>query len=187
MLDTPRHQCFIYAGAPSSHLAPIARTAIEKLKSHHRCLYLNSPPMVAGLRYQLSAAGVDPSREIERGALHLSSDQGHLVDGKFAVDRMVGLLDGAVKQALADGYVGLWAAGDMTWEFGREANLDKLLLYERQLEEYMQRNPALSGVCLYHRDTLPAHALETALITHPALYISATLSQLNPRYSSRSA
>lgn len=183
MPSVPRHQCLIYAGAPSSHLPEIAQTLVERRKANHRCLYLNSPAMVAGMRSQLAAAGLDLQAEVERGSLILSSDQGHLMDGKFDVDRMVRLLSDAVNQALADGYLGLWAAGDMTWEFGSEANLDKLLHYERKLEDFMKRNAALSGVCLYHRDTLPPHAIETALATHPALFISATLSQLNPRYA----
>lgn len=184
MLRKPdRHRCLVYSGAPSAHLPDIARTLAQRLKANHRCLYLNSPTMVAGMRSQLASAGIDPAAEIARGALVLSSNQGHLVDGKFDVDRMIKLLRDAVEQALTDGHVGLWAAGDMTWEFGNESNLDKLLEYERRLEEFMQRTPALSGVCLYHRDTLPPHAIETAMATHPSLYISATLSQLNSRYT----
>ncbi len=182
MFTSFRHQCFIYEGAPSSHLAEIARTLIQKLKENRRCLYLNSRPMVAGMRCHLSAGGLDVTEQVERGALVLSSDQGHLADGKFDVDRMMGLLQAALKQTLADGYVGLWAAGDMTWEFGSEANLGKLAEYERRLEDFMRGNPDLSGICLYHRDTLPTHAIETALSAHPSLYLSATLSQLNSRY-----
>lgn len=134
------------------------------------------------MRWHLSAAGVDLEEQVKRGALILSSDQGHLADGKFDVDRMLRRLHDALKQALADGYAGLWASGDMTWEFGHHANLDKLAEYERRLEGFIQDNEAMSGICLYHRDTLPAHAIETALITHPSLYLSASLSQLNPRY-----
>lgn len=182
MTPSSRHQCLIYAGAPSSHLPEIASTLIDRLKANRRCLYLNSPAMVAGMRSQLAAAGLDPRAEVERGALILSSDQSHLVEGKFDVERMLRLLRDAVQQALDANYAGLWASGDMTWEFGSEANLSKLLDYERRLEECMQATPALSGICLYHRDTLPAHAIETALITHPVLFISATLSQLNSRY-----
>ena len=138
--------------------------------------------MVAGMRWHLSAAGLDLSQHVERGALIITSDQAHLSDGKFDVARMIGLLSGAVKKALADGYAGLWASGDMTWEFGSEDNLDKLLEYERRLEEFMGHNPALSGVCLYHRDTLPAHAIQTALATHRSIYVNAALSQINPHY-----
>lgn len=135
--------------------------------------------MVAGMRSELSAAGLDLEKQTERGALILSSSQEHLVEGKFDTDKMLGLLGDALQKALADGYEGLWAAGDMTWEFGNETNLEKLLDYERRLETFMQSNPALCGVCLYHRDTLPKHAIQTALLTHPTLYLSATLSLLN--------
>lgn len=183
MLDTKqRHQCFVYGGAPSAHLADIARTLNQKLNANRRCLYLNSPTMAAGMRCHLSAAGLDLKAQVERGALVISSNRDHLLAGKFNVDRMLGLLEDTLKQTLADGYEGLWAAGDMTWEFGSEANLDKLAEYETRLEEFMQRNPALSGICLYNRDTLPSHAIETALITHPFLYMSAALSHLNSRY-----
>lgn len=177
-----RHQCFIYEGAPSSHLVDIAQTLLGKLRSNHRCLYLNSPPMVAGMRYYLAAAGLDLNDEVQSGRLVLSSDQSHLVDGKFDVARMIRLLEDAVNQALTDEFVGLWASGDMSWEFGHESNLEKLAEYEHRLEDFMQENPGLSGICLYHRGTLPPHAIETALLTHPAVYVSASLSQLNSRY-----
>jgi hypothetical protein len=170
----------IYEGAPSTHLDSIALTLIEKLKARFRCLYLNSPTMVAGMRSVLAASGLDLSAEVSRGALILSSDQSHLVHGTFDAKRMIAALRGAVHQALTDGYAGLWASGDMTWEFGNEANLSKLFDYERQLEVCMHDEPALSGVCLYHRNTLPTHAIDTALATHPAIYLSATLSQFNP-------
>ena len=138
--------------------------------------------MVAGMRWHLTVAGVDLAAQERRGALVTSSDQGHLSGGKFEVARMLRLLDDSVKRALVEGYAGLWASGDMTWEFGSEENLDKLLEYERGLEDYMHRNPELSGICLYHRDTLPSHAIQTALMTHPSIYVSAALSQINPHY-----
>lgn len=181
-LGSPQHQCFIYEGAPSSHLAAIAATLRQKLKENRRCLYLNSPPMVAGMRWHLTAGGLDLEEHLNRGALVLSSDQGHLVDGQFGIGRMLRLLEETLKKALADGYAGLWASGDMTWEFGSRTNLDKLLEYERGLEDFMRGNPALSGICLYHRDTLPAHAIETALTTHPTLFLGERVSQINPRY-----
>ncbi len=172
----------IYEGAPSSHLAPIGQTLIQRLKENYRCLYLNSAPMVAGMRWYLVSAGLDLKAYTERGALVVSSDRDHLIGSKFDTARMISALSEALQRALADGFAGLWAAGDMTWEFGIEENLSKLLDYERQLEGFMQANPCLCGVCLYHRSTLPSHAIDTALKTHPAVYVSATLSQLNPLY-----
>jgi hypothetical protein len=178
----PRHQCLIYEGAPSMHIGSIAPTIIDKLKTNNRCLYLNSPPMVAGMRSYLSAAGLDVIKEIEKGALLLSSDQGHLVNETFDVDRMLAMLLNALRQALADGYAALWATGDMTWEFGNERNLTKLLEYECKLEDFMQKNAAIGGVCQYHRDTLPLEVMRVALYTHQAVYINDSLTRLSTYY-----
>src|SRR5580704_8929611 len=115
-MDTPsRHQCLIYEGAPSLHLASLAAAMRQKLEQNYRCLYLNSKPMVAGMRSYLAAAGIDVSREVERGSLILTSEQQHLVDGHFDIDRMMGTLEDGLNQALKDGYAGLWATGDITW------------------------------------------------------------------------
>lgn len=175
-----RHQCLIYEGAPSKHIGSIAPAIIDKLKMNNRCLYLNSPPMVAGMRSYLSAAGVDVMKEMEKGALILSSDQGHLVNETFDVDRMLTMLRNALKQALADGYEALWATGDMTWEFGNERNLTKLLEYECRLEDLLQKNAAIGGICQYHRDTLPLEVMQIALCTHQTVCINDTLTRLSP-------
>src|SRR5581483_7714705 len=118
MQQLSRHQCLIYRGSPAQHLPALAALMRRKLAERHRCLYLDSPPMVAGLRSYLAAAGVDVAHEVEKRSLILSSDQGHLVNGQFDPDLMLRSLEEAVQQALSDGYEGLWATGDMTWEFG---------------------------------------------------------------------
>lgn len=47
----------------------------------------------------------------------LSSDDAHLVDGHFDLDRIIGLLGQALNQALHDGYQGVVATGK-SQEFG---------------------------------------------------------------------
>jgi hypothetical protein len=182
MEQSAQHRCLIYDGAPSLQLSVLAAVAVEYLRANYRCLYLNSPTMVAGMRTYLAAAGVEVATAVQRGALVLTSDQDHLIDGDFDVDRMLALLDHATKQALSDGYVGLWASGDMSWEFGAEKNLTKLLAYEVGLEELMRTQRALRGICQYHRDILPVEAVQVALYAHPTLFINETLSRLNPHY-----
>jgi hypothetical protein len=81
-----RHQCLIYEGSPAPHLPALVSVIQQKLKENHRCLYLNSPPMVAGLRSYLYAAGVDVPKEVMKGRLVLSSDKTHLDNGTFDVD-----------------------------------------------------------------------------------------------------
>ena len=181
-IEATRHRCMIYAGSPALHLQRLARVIREKLHANYRCLYMNSPAMVAGLRSNLAALGVDVVHEVEKTALALSSDQGHLDNGAFVPNRMLKALDEGVERAQDDGYAGLWASGDMSWEFGPKGDFDKLIEYELGLEEIFRKRPTLEGVCQYHADTLPPHVLRQGLVCHPARFVSETLSQLNPHF-----
>jgi hypothetical protein len=178
----PRHQCLIYDGAPSRHLAALTAVIRGKLEQDYRCLYLNSPPMVAGMRSYLAAAGVDIEHEVGRESLVLTSEQGHLANGRFDAERMIETLEAAVQRALRDGYVGLWATGDMTWEMGTEKDFTKLLEYEWRLEKLFAKYPELSGICQYHASTVPRDAMRQGLLVHPTLFVSETLSLLNVHY-----
>ena len=116
-----RHQCLIYEGPPSRQLRGLAEIARRKLAQSHRCLYLNSPAMVTGMRSYLAAAGVDVAAEIARTNLVMTSAQNHAADdGRFDIKGMIRGLSDTLQRALADGYAGLWATADMTWEFGPE-------------------------------------------------------------------
>jgi hypothetical protein len=120
-----------------------------------------------------------------KGRLVLSSDNTHLENGTFDVDRMLNILSAAVIQARDEGYHGLWATGDMSWEFGSEKNLPKLLEYESRLEELFHTLPTLAGICQYHRDMLPAEIVRQGLVRHHSIFINDTLSRLNPHYVRR--
>jgi MEDS: MEthanogen/methylotroph, DcmR Sensory domain len=180
MEPAPRHQCLIYSGAPSKHLMALAATMRGKLQQNYRCLYLNSPPMVAGLRSYLAAGGVDVAQEVARGRLLLSSDRQHLADGRFDMDRMLQGLENLLTNALRDRCTGLWAVGDMTWELGAERDPSILLEYEWRLEKIFRRRPELSGICQYHADTLPRRMMRQSLLVHPSIFVNETLSLVNP-------
>jgi hypothetical protein len=180
-----RHQCFVYEGSPSRNLPAVMATIKQRLKENHRCLYLDSPPMVAGMRSYLAAADVDVAGEVGKKSLVLSSDQQHLVAGRFDVERMMQTLNDALDQALRDGYDGLWATGDMTWEFGPKQDFSKLMEYEWRLEEFMRAHASLSGLCIYHADTLPRAAMLQGFMTHECVFINETLSKINPNYVPR--
>ena len=185
MPQDPRHQCLVYEGSPAPQLSALSALIRKKLDENYRCQYLHSPSMVAGMRSYLFAAGIDVTKEILEGSLVLSSTNAHLLEGRFSIDRMIGMLEEAVQQALQDGYQGLWASGDMSREFGPEKDFSKLLDYEWRLEELFQTQPALSGICQYHADTLPPEVMRHGLVTHPSLFINQTLSRLNPHYVER--
>ncbi|WP_447987287.1 MEDS domain-containing protein [Nitrospira sp. Nam74] len=185
MQEIPRHQCLIYEASPARYLPALVSLIRHNLKENNRCLYLNSPPMVAGLRSYLFAGGVDVHQEVMKGSLVLSSDKGHLQKGSFDIDRMLAMLTDAVNQALNEGYQRLWVTGDMSWEFGPEKDFSRLLEYEWRLEELFRKHPTLSGICQYHMDTLPREVVRRGLLTHQAIFINDTLSRLNPQYIER--
>jgi hypothetical protein len=183
MQQVARHQCLIYAGAPSQLLPALAATMRQMLDANYRCLYLNSPAMLAGMSSYLAAQGVDVALERANNRIILSSEQDHLAEGAFDVEKMIHGLEVAAIQAVKDGHKGLWASGDMMWEFGTEKNLQKLGEYERRLEELFSRQPMLCGVCQYHCDLLPPEILRWALLTHRAIFVDETLSRINPHYA----
>jgi hypothetical protein len=173
----------IYEGTPSKYLGGVAALIKKMLDANRRCLYLNSPAMVEGIRTYLRATGVNAGLQVERGALILSASHDHLVHGRFDPDKMLELLEKGVRSALRAGFEGLWATGDMTWEFGGERNFSKLLEYEHKLEKLFERQPALSGLCQYHTATLPREAVRDGLMTHEAVSLNETIARINPHYA----
>ncbi|HEX2761031.1 MAG TPA: MEDS domain-containing protein [Rhizomicrobium sp.] len=182
MITIPRHQCLIYRGAATRQLASLALHIRRRLAENYRCLYLNSPPMVDGIRAYLTSSGLNVSEAVVEGRLILSSEQDHLVEDGFDPVHMLTLLKAAHDQALKDGYAGLFATGDMAWEFGPAADYTRLEEYERALEGFIQAHPTMCGVCQYHADVMPGEALHSGLMLHPGIYENESLSRVNPRY-----
>jgi hypothetical protein len=175
-----RHQCLIYKGPPSQKLSMLATVIQTKLLEGYRCLYLNSPPMVAGMRSTLASMGMNLA-ETMKDSLILSSDQASPT-GPFNGEVMLGKLEDFLDQAMDDGYKGLWASGDMTWEFGPAKDFSRLMEYEFGLEDMFRRRKELCGICQYHHDTLPQDAMRQSLLVHPTIVISQTLKSINPHY-----
>ncbi|NDF12074.1 MAG: hypothetical protein EB060_04565 [Proteobacteria bacterium] len=177
-----RHQCLIYHGAPSQQLPALGAVLKRKLSEGYRCMYINSIPMVNGMRSYLWTIGVDVESDTAKGHLVFSSESLLTEGTTLDVKVMLKTLENALDKALQDGYKGLWATGDMTFEFGYKENLAKLLEYEYGLEELMAKRMELCGICQYHQDTLPKEATPQALLTHPVIFINETLSRVNSNY-----
>jgi predicted HicB family RNase H-like nuclease len=181
-----RHQGFMYHGSPSRQIPMIAAVIRARLEQKHRCLYLDSERMVAGLRSHLAQIGVDVAGETAKNSLVFSSHLSHLSeDQTFDVDRMIATLDDALNQTLRDGYVGLWASGDVAWEFGPRVDFGQLVEYEMRLEDFMCTHEEISGICQYHASVLPPDAMQTGHEMHPSFFINETQSRLNPAYMAR--
>lgn len=178
----PRHQCIIYAGVPLHQLSMLAAVMHRMMTNGYRCLYLNSPAMVASMKLRVAALGADVPMEVATGRLVFSSESA-CEEGRSKGDLMLQKLEDALDAALKDGFNGLWASGDMTWELGQDKNAEKLLEYEWKLEALFKKRKELYGICQYHYDTLPQQAVRNGLLMHRTVFLNETLFRLNPYYN----
>jgi hypothetical protein len=187
MLSTSQHECLIYEGSPPQQFRALAPILDRKLKANYRCLYMASPSMVSEFKSFLGAQGIDADDETGRGNLLLSSTQTHLLGGwQFDVETMIQLISKTLAQALSDGYQGLWATGDMVWEFGPHQDFSKLVPYEVRLENFLRQNANIGGVCQYRADMLPREVVRKGLLVHPRVLVDESSSLLNSWYTPES-
>jgi len=183
MEPVPRHQCFIYDGSPSLNVPCLGNAILAMLARDYRCLYLNEESMLAAMRAYLAESGLDVERAIRSGSLVLSSDRDHLMNGRFDLKGMLAGLKSALDQALKEDYAGLFATGDMSWEFGPDADFTELMDYEWQLEDFFDAHPQLSGICQYNAGKFPHDVTQQALTAHPAIFINEEMSLPNPHFA----
>src|SRR5579872_5743476 len=172
--EVSRHKCLIYDGQLSAQLPVVIPFLVDGLRNNWRCLYVGSPEATKMVDQALVGSGVNTMREAKGGGLVISSDRSHLSAGTFDPRRMVEWLSESIDDAVKAGFEGLCATGDMRWELGEDQNFEHLLEYEARLEQLFRTKP-LRGICQYHRDLVPAHAIRNALITHRSAYLGAQL------------
>jgi hypothetical protein len=175
------HICTLF-----SSLEEQLSAAIEYIKGGlergERCLYVCGEHSCDDFRTALKLAGIDVDAEEKRGALILiTKHEGHLSGGLFDPDSMINMLHQAVADALAAGFTGLCAAGDMNWVLDEAPGTEKLAEYESRLNRFYANNKAL-GLCQYNRNTLPKAMLDHCLATHKHVRIDGPIMLENPFY-----
>lgn len=175
------HVCTLYSNR-DEQLA----TAVDYLKGGlsrgEQCLYVCCEHTPDEFREGLRAAGIDVDAEEARGALLLlTKHEGHLKGGSFDPDKMITMLDGAVRDALDAGFAGLCAAGDMSWLLDEADGSHRIAEYEARLNAFYPSSRAL-GLCQYNRTKLPAATLDHSLATHPHVRIDGNILLDNPFY-----
>jgi hypothetical protein len=175
------HVCTLF-GSPDEQLSAAIDYIQQGLARNERCLYVCGEQTPDEFRAALSNAGIDVAREEARGALVLlTKETGHLTGGSFSASRMISMLRKAVEDALADGFAGLCAAGDMTWMLDEAPGSEELAEYEALLNDFYTTNRAL-GLCQYNRRRLPPAVLDHGLATHPTVRIGGSFLLSNPFY-----
>lgn len=175
------HACMLYTTA-EEQLVAATEYIRGGLSRGERCLFICVEHDVPVFREALKHAGIDADAEEQRGALVLlTKEEGHLQGGSFDPARMIHTLDVAVKNALAAGFAGLCAGGDMSWILEDPDSADKLAEYEALLNQFYRDRRAL-GLCLYNRRTLPPSIIDHGIATHSHIQMEGPIHLSNPFY-----
>ena len=175
------HVCTLYL-TPEEQLVAAIEYIRGGLARGERCLYVCCEHPPEEFRAALRKAGIDVDAEEARGAfLLMTKHDGHLEGGCFDPDKMIAMLATAVEDALAAGFKGLCAAGDMTWLLDNAPGSEKIAEYESRLNRFYESHHAL-GLCLYNLKTMPPALIDHCLATHRFVRIEGPILLSNPFY-----
>jgi hypothetical protein len=175
------HICAFYRGSEERDeiLVPYLR---EGLRAGDKCICVTDDPLGDDSVQTLATeSATDP--DLALGHLqHLHSEASYLLDGFFAIERMIGFWESAVGGAVdREGFAFVRAVGEMTWALSGLPGAEDLLVYESRLNDFLPRYPQVV-LCLYDLTRFTdGEILVDILRTHPAVLISGQLMD-NPWY-----
>lgn len=166
------HICSI-CDTEEEQLRTAAAYLVDGLRRGERCVYIGETPAeLQRFDAALQAAGHDAAPLIEHGALlELTHAQAHLLDGRFDCERMLKMIDDAVRQAIADGFTGLRVCGDMSWLLLEAPGSGEVGEYEARLNQFFATTRS-AAMCQYDRQRLPPPLIDMALATHSTAVVA---------------
>ncbi len=111
-------------------------------------------------------SGINPTEEISRGALVLSTpEEAYLKGGKFERTEMAKLLDDEMRKAIALGFSGFRGTGDLSWAAHDTGACGQMPEYEASLDRYYPGKRSL-GICMYDMRLFDPVQTETLMKAH---------------------
>jgi CheY-like chemotaxis protein len=159
------HACLIFESEREQIQATALFLAVG-LDRGERCVFVAPPPALEAVRLAMTKGGVDAVGEMAGGRLILTGDRDFLDRGYWSTPKMLGFLKEAYERALADGFNGLRATGDVSWQVGPSRSFAQIPLYESMLDRFFA-GKRMIGLCQYPKADCPPEALSGVLQTHP--------------------
>lgn len=164
------HLCYFYETEQEHHalITPFLRQGLEH---GEKVVIVVDERTAEGILNRLRADGLDPHPYLDRGQLViLSSDEVYLRGGTFDPDRMIAFLKEETDRALAEGYTALRITSEMTWALRGLPGSERLIEYEKKLQEFFPRNRCLA-ICQYNKRRFPPDLLLDILQVHPLVVL----------------
>jgi hypothetical protein len=170
-LQQADHVCAIYSSGDDQVrlVGDYMRIGID---GGERCLYIVDDRTFDDVRGTLASAGIDIGAAVAARRLVLMTKRdSYLERGRFDPDAMIWALSAITDEAISDGCTGLRVTGEMTWALGPEIGCDRLIDYERKLNEFFDTSRA-HAICQYNLSRFPAATIRDVLRTHPLAVIA---------------
>ncbi len=163
------HVCLPFE-TETEKLDAVASFLIEGLTRGKRCLFVGTSDELAELSGPLEAAGICVSRARARGSLLFSTrEEAYRQNGTFDPQLVLDRIEQLVKDAIADGFTGLHATGELVYEPADE-DWRRIVWYEAQINDVFARLP-FAALCRFPRAVVPAERVRDVLRTHPVAIV----------------
>jgi MEDS: MEthanogen/methylotroph, DcmR Sensory domain len=160
-----KHICLPYETETEKESAVLSLVH-EGLARGRRCLFVGTRTEYERLGLELEEKGICSLRAESRGALlFMTREEAYLENGAFDANVVLGRIERFITEALADGFTGLCATGELI-EVSSEDLWRQIVWYEAQVNEHFSRLPFV-GLCRYPRTTIPPHRVQDVLRNHP--------------------
>jgi hypothetical protein len=172
-IEQGEHAAFFFR-TKEEQLPTVGPFIAAGLEKGERCLYITDKSSAAQICRNLQAFGIDVESEKKRGALSIvTKHETYLRHGAFAPHKMIADLRKAVDDALAAGFVGLRASGELSWALDLPSALEQLVCYEEELDEHYY--PRFTALCQYDASGFPEHVIDRMKRVHPVVVSDGTL------------
>lgn len=159
------HICLFYRSIEEQLLTAVPFVKLGLLRDE-RCLCVLPKAQGDLLLRELDRCGAAVEEHLRRGALLMKSpEETYLASGTFDRDQMIELLDDAMREALALGFNGFRATGDVTWAARDGRVCLQLAEYEQMLDSYFPGKLGL-GICMYDARAFSPQQLNQILNAH---------------------
>ncbi len=138
----------------------------DGLRNGERCFCAQKPYVGRQLLYDLNFLGIDTESAIRRGALEIhTEDEVYFPQKHFSPNDMMEMLAESIDDASAKGFTGFRSAGELSWAVEGRNDCDKVVGYEKMVDEYFPGKRAI-GLCQYNMDAFTPEMLQAVMESH---------------------
>lgn len=153
----------------------------DAVKNKEKCVCIANDGTREGIIAELAKRNISAEKCSEWGQfLILSHNDTYLKSGDFHSEKMVKMLKNMHQDALAEGFSGLRATGEVTHGLMNSAGYRTFIEYEARLNYFYPDTKAI-GLCQYDEAAFTKECLLDVIFTHPYLFFHGRF-MANPYY-----